>query len=103
MRPLEELWEPRIDELRVEGAGEVNVLVVKRNRKGAKEGLERVRDRMIEQRLDRHLLQPEPAEEIVELADARAEVRLVVELRRLLREDERVFERQAAGLADELG
>src|ERR1041385_1763299 len=102
MRPLEQRLEARIHELRIERPGEVDVLVVKRDRKGAEEGLEGVRDGMLEQFFDRNLLQSEAAEEGVELADACAEIRLVIELRRLLREDERVLEREAGGLADEL-
>src|ERR1051326_9492843 len=58
---------------------------------------------MLDQFFNRSLLQPELAEEVVELRDAGAEVRLVGELRRLPRQHERVLKREPAGLADELG
>src|SRR5262249_40098213 len=73
-----------------------------RNRKGAKEGLERGRHRMFEQPFDRRLLQTELAKQLVKLRDARAEVRLVGELPRLPRQDERVLQREARRFADEL-
>src|SRR5207248_1689394 len=103
VRAVEQRGDARVDEVGAEGPGEVNVLVVKRDRKGAKEGREGGRDVVVQQRLDGDLPQPEPPEQRAKLPNAVAEVRLLLELRRLLREREGVLEGEAGRLGDELG
>jgi hypothetical protein len=57
---------------------------------------------MREQRLDGHFLDAELSEEGVEGSDLMRELGVFLELRRLVGESERVFEREAVRLADEL-
>src|SRR2546421_6474200 len=57
---------------------------------------------MIKQRLNRFAAETEAAEAFVKLAEEIAELLVALKLRRLLREHERVFEREPARLADQL-
>ena len=99
---LQKRDEARIDEVRGERSGEVNVLLAERDREAEKNLRECVGDGMLEQLADRRGAQPEAAEAGVEVADGGEKVGLVIELRRLLGEHERVFESEAVGLADQL-
>src|SRR5947209_15455665 len=69
LRTIEQLREPRPDEIGIERPGEVNVLIAKRNRKGAKEIGERATDGMLDQQLDRRRIDAKAAEELAELGD----------------------------------
>src|SRR5439155_23222138 len=96
----EQRRQPRVHEVGVERAGEMNVLVAEGEGESAQELAERKRNGMIEQRLDRRRVEAKTAEQRVKLADLRG--KLGVEMRCRFREHEGVLERKAAGFADEL-
>src|SRR5207247_4426724 len=102
-RIVEQRRQARIDEVGVERSRQMNVLVAKWNWKCPKEFDERLRDGMGEEPLDRRVTQSKSAEELAELLDALTELAIFFELRRLLRQRERVLEGEPAGLADQLG
>ena len=80
----------------------MDVLIVEGEGEGAEERGQRVGDRMFEERLDLRLIQPEMTEPFMKVDDQSLRFRVVFDQRRLPRQLERVFERQPAGLADEL-
>jgi len=80
----------------------MNVLVAKRNRKGAKEIGERPRHGVSEERFDRRGVDAKAAEELAEFANLVRENDVRVELRCALGKRQRIGERQAARFADEL-
>src|SRR5207244_10983613 len=74
-RIFEQRREARIDEVGIERAAQVDVLVAEGERKGAKELAQRARYRVLEQRFERFDVGAEAAEPGMEMADERAAVR----------------------------
>src|ERR1051326_1936225 len=102
MRTLEQRCQSRIHELCIERPGEMNVLVAIGDRERFEERCERLCDGMSEQRLDRRGAEAKLTEAIVKLGDERGRLGIARDLRRLTRELERVVQRQAIRLADDL-